>query len=370
MIIVHIINSLNKGGAEQVLKNLILNDNKNEHLIYTLIDHGELKNELKSKVKFIRNINPLLFIINPFYYFKIIKEIRKTKPDIIQSWMYHSNFVTIFFKLFIKTKIIWNIRHGNIFKSQSKILTKLIVIFCSIFSYFVPVKIIYCSNFSMKNHIKIFYDKKKSIIIHNGIDSKKFYKNEKIKIKIRKKLNISNDYFIIGMIANWRKQKNHSLLIQSLKHIDFKYKLILIGKDINLKNKKLIDQLKNSGIFNKTIILDYCEDINEIYNLIDLTILTSLDESFPNVIAESMMSSTLCVTTNVGEVKKIISKYGWIVNSYDKYIFTRVLKKIFENFNDKDKWVKKQKLAFNHINNNFNINIMVKNYTKFWKSYS
>ena len=34
MKIIHIINSLNKGGAEQVLKNLILNDNLNYHYVY------------------------------------------------------------------------------------------------------------------------------------------------------------------------------------------------------------------------------------------------------------------------------------------------------------------------------------------------
>lgn len=370
MIIVHIINSLNKGGAEQVLKNLIISDNENEHLIYTLIDNGDLKNELKNKVKSIKNINPLLFLTNPFYFYKIINEIKNKKPDIIQSWMYHSNFISIFFKLFIKTKIIWNIRHGNIFKSQSKNFTKVIVVLCGFFSYFIPVKIIYCSDFSMKNHLKIFYDKKKSKIIHNGIDPKKFYKSNNIRIKVRKKLKIHDSSFIIGMIANWRKQKNHSLLFQSLKQINAEYKLILIGKGISLNNQNLIEELKKAGIYNKTKILDYFDDINEIYNLIDLTILTSFDESFPNVIAESMMSSTLCVSTNVGEVNEIINKYGWIINSFDKDIFCIKLKKIFKNFKNKKKWEENEKKAFNHINKNFNINIMVQNYVKFWKSYS
>ena len=83
-----------------------------------------------------------------------------------------------------------------------------------------------------------------------------------------------------------------------------------------------------------------------------------------------MMSSTLCATTNVGEVNKIISNHGWIIKSFDKYIWKDKLNEIFEIYNDNDLWKQKEELAFNHINNNFNINIMVQNYIKFWKSCS
>ena len=164
MKIIHIINSLNKGGAEQVLKNLILNDNLNYHYIFTFIRFGDLEKELVSSTRQIKNINILSFFLNPIYFWELIREFKKIDPDIIQSWMYHSNFFTIFLKPFINTNIIWNIRHGNIFKSNSKLKTKIIVLVCAVFSHIIPKKIIYFLIFSKLNHEKILYNKNKGFL--------------------------------------------------------------------------------------------------------------------------------------------------------------------------------------------------------------
>ena len=73
----------------------------------------------------------------------------------------------------------------------------------------------------------------------------------------------------------------------------------MAGKDINLKNKKLSNIYKNYNIQEKVIFLDEQKNLLEFYNGIDLLTLTSHSESFPNVVAESMLCSTPVFSSDV-----------------------------------------------------------------------
>ena len=100
---------------------------------------------------------------------KLRKYIKKINPDIIQSWMYHSNFLTMFIPKKYHNKIFWNIRHSELNLKISKKMTILLSIICGLFSRFVPKKIIYCSEKSIKFHENNqFYSKKKTRLIDNG----------------------------------------------------------------------------------------------------------------------------------------------------------------------------------------------------------
>ena len=104
MKVLHIINSLKKGGAEGNLYRLCKlhkekYKNKIDISIVTLINKGYYEVELK-KIG-IKIISLDLNKKDRFFDFlkkilKFRKFIKKYNPNIIQSWMYHSNFITLF----------------------------------------------------------------------------------------------------------------------------------------------------------------------------------------------------------------------------------------------------------------------------------
>ena len=360
MKIVHIINSLKKGGAEGNLYRLCKFQkkkykNKINIIIITLIDNGYYEYELKKKgIKIlslrINEENKIFDFIKKIT--KLRKYIKKINPDIIQSWMYHSNFLSIFIPKKYYNRIFWNIRHSELNLRISKKMTILLSIICGLFSRFVPKKIIYCSEKSIKFHENNqYYSKKKTRLIDNGYSDKTYYPSNNLRLNFRKKNKIKKTDIILGYAGRYAKQKNIESLLNAFSKIVKNYEnahLYMVGKEINLQNKELINIISGLNIKDKIVLLNEQKNLLEFYNGIDLLVLTSHSESFPNVIAEAMLCSTPVLASNAGCSKKIIDKYGFVLNKNDYLSITKGLKKsinILENKKKNWKFLKK-KCAF------------------------
>ncbi len=379
MKIIHIINSLRKGGAEGNLYRLCefqkkKYKNKINIIIITLIKNGFYENKLKKKGIKVYSLD--LDRKNKFFYYikkilKLRKLINNQCPDIIQSWMYHSNFITLFIPKKFYGKLFWNIRHSELDIKFSKKTTIFISIICGLLSKFVPKKIIYCSEKSIffhENHH--FYNKNKSSLIYNGYSDKTYYPLKKFRKSFRIKNLIKKSDTIIGYAGRYAKQKNIFSMLYAFSKIAKNYNNVyfyMIGRGINSKNKELITYVKNLNIKNKVNFLNEQKNLLEFYNGIDFLLLASHSESFPNVIAESMLCSTPVLSSNAGCTKKIINNNGFVMSNNDHVSILRYLNKAINILKFKRKeWTLLKKNCRLQIRKNFSIQNMANKYMKKW----
>tara|TARA_Y100000816_G_C26103864_1_gene585871 strand:+ start:1519 stop:2664 length:1146 start_codon:yes stop_codon:yes gene_type:complete len=379
MKILHIINSLNKGGAEGNLYRLTKFHKKKykdkiDIIIITLIDNGFYEADLKKNGIKIFSLG----ISRKKDYFELFKKILKfrkyvlkNKPDIIQSWMYHSNLLTIFIPKKFSNKIYWNIRHSILNLKMSKITTIISSIVCSVFSRITPKKIFYCSEKSVKFHENVhFYSKKKTSLIENGYNKKLYYSSKYKKLIFRKKNNLKNSDIVLGFAGRYAKEKNINSLLLAFSKITKFYDniyLCMAGKNINFQNKELMTHINNYKIKKNVLILNEQKNLLEFYNGVDLLVLVSHAESFPNVVAEAMLCSTPVMSSNVGCSKKIIDDCGFVIQNNDYLSILRNLKKIIHLFkNNKREWSKLKIRSQLKIEKNFSIEKMANAYLENW----
>ena len=377
MKILHIITSMNKGGAESFLYKLSIQSNKSNNInifIISLLECGYYEKELKKNNIQIYSLN----LKNKFFVFlkifQLINLIKFIKPDVIQTWMYHANFIGgLSAKLVGCKKIIWTIRHGKLIFFKSKFTTILINYLSIFLSNFIPNKIVYCSKSSKEIHENLGYNKNISTIIYNGFNFNEFKINKSLKKNILKKYNINEKEIIISMVARYNKQKNHDLFFASLLKLKKKsnhiFKVLLVGSNIDKNNKKLLKQIKKFDLNENIILLGYLNNLNEVYNSSDLLILPStFGESFPNVIAEAMMCGVKCVSNDIGDAKNIISNYGIIIKDINYQSLFTVLNneiKTFKLLSDSKKENLSQSYR-NHIERNYNIIDISNKYINLW----
>lgn len=353
MKVCHLITSLGSGGAERNLTKLVNNSGGYENTIISLKKNNFYSSAIKKKTKiYFLNLDYDLSIF--FQIFKIIKILKKEKPDKIMTWMYHPIFLSVFIKLFYKCEIFWNIRHSNFDVKFTKFKTILLVLFCSLFSHFIPKKIVFNSEASKRFHFKCFYSKKKAILIYNGFNN--FYSKKK-----------NNPNFVISFIGRNNPQKNHKVFFEALsvlpKNLNFKF--LLIGKNIPRLKKKYNPNFEKKFV-SRIKYFDERKDIYKFYKIIDLNILPSIyGESFSNVVAESMCYGIPNIVSNVGDNKKIVKNSGLVLYDWSskKELSLKILK-MYKLWKIKKKWNILTSRSVDRIRSKFSLKITIKKYHK------
>lgn len=368
MKILHIITGLNDGGAEGVLARMCLLEPE-QHIVISLMDMGKYGSILeKDGVKvYYLNLNPSKIELKKTL--ELYSLIRSIEPSIVQTWMYHADFLGgLVAKVAGVPKIFWGIRHSNLNKGTIKKSTYFIMKLCAILSYFVPKKVISCSRDGINSHKNQGYAGNKFELIQNGYDLSKFHPNFDHKIKFNYKKPI------IAMVARYDVQKDHQNLLQALsllKRQNTHFHTVLVGTGMNEDNKELIEliSLNNLVLGEDLTLYGRCNDIPALMNAIDLHVLSSLGEAFPNVLAEAMACGTPCVSTDVGDAREIVDKYGWIVPAQNSIKLAEAITAALSELQFKPtEWNVRKNNCVMHIQKNFEIHTMIQKFHRVWES--
>lgn len=312
--IVHIIIGLNVGGAELMLKRLVLNSKSLDgykHEIISLTDLGVVGKDLKHAgvQVYTLGMNNIFSLLSIFLSLRSL--LKKIQPDVVQTWMYHADFIGgITAKSLGIKKIIWGIRTTDVSQGGSK-LTIILRSICAKLSYSVPTDIVCAAHVSKDLHIKVGYDAKKMHVIPNGFELNKLVATEEDRNRIRQEFNIPRDAVVIGSIGRFNIVKNQKIFIETAKHLVSLYPnlvFMLVGRDNTPENIELMSWLNENHLADNFRLLGQRSDIPACFKAMNLFCLHSKTEGFPNVLAEAILSNTLCLSTNVGDVKYLLQE--------------------------------------------------------------
>lgn len=368
--VLHVITSLDDGGAEGVLTRLCIHSTSVDHVVVSLMDAGKYGAALESAGIAVHCLGMNAGTFSLIKFFKLLHIIRREKPDVVQTWMYHSDLLGgVAAKIVGVRKIFWGIRSSLEQRKTSKstILTARI---CAFISPWLPEKIICCANKALNVHKDLGYSSRKLLVIPNGYDLGRFKPAVDAGENVRTELSIATDEFVIGKVGRFDPLKDHANLLQALVFVSrasISFKCLLVGKDLSPDNDALVAQIESLGLKNNIVLVGQRTDIPAVMNALDLHVLSSCSEAFPNVIAEAMACGTPCVSTDVGDALEIIGDEHACCPASDPQALADLIIKMVHEYQQKPgAWQARKAASVHRIAENFAIQAMVDGYEDCW----
>jgi glycosyltransferase involved in cell wall biosynthesis len=132
-------------------------------------------------------------------------------------------------------------------------------------------------------------------------------------------------------------------------------------------NLKLVEEIKSLNLNDFVNLLGRRDDISSVMQVLDLHILSSLGEAFPNVLVEAMSNKTLCVSTDVGDSSLIINRHGWVVEPECPNKLADAIYDANKYFlNNRQDWELLRLKAKESVITRFSIQNMVNSYNEIW----
>jgi glycosyltransferase involved in cell wall biosynthesis len=368
-IIVHIITGLDNGGAEGALYRLCVADKKNRHHVVSMMDGGKYGPMLEAQGVSVTCLEMPRGRLTLTSLRHLRKLLRAERPDVVQTWMYHADLVgSVIAKSAGMRNIVWGIRHSDLVSSGTSRSTIAVARLCAWLSRWLPRNIICCAQKAADVHATFGYDARRIHVVPNGYDLERFQPDLDARTAVRAELGLAQNEQVIGFVARYDPLKDHGNLLQALallKEWGQAPTCLLIGTEMDEANDALSSLIARLGLNDRIHLLGQRNDIPAVMNALDLHVMSSASEAFPNVLAEAMACGTPCVSTDVGDASVIIGDTGWVVPPQDSVALAEAISHALQESHAPG-WSDRKSAARTRVEKQFSMDRMVRNYRAIW----
>lgn len=316
-VVLHIIDTLGRGGAEKLLVNVVnaLDKDFDNIVLYFSSPHdlqSEIKNAKVICLDIPFSIDKLLKIAN-----KIKKVVSQYNVSIIHSHSYWTNMAV----RFARTKNVKKVQsyHNAVYDTMwEKRTIKLLALFDKI-TYSGNIKLIAVSDY-VKSILERKLNYKNVTVLKNFIDDPDFLQKEK-------EVYVPGNTLKVISIGNIKKEKNYGLVIKAfdkeLKHRNVQYDVFGGGKDL----EKFRNEVNEKGISN----LRFMGSTSTVYSEIikyDLFCMTSFSEACPLTPLEAMKAKLPMLLSDIPAFREIAQDSAIYFLSNNLSDFIAVLNRI------------------------------------------
>ncbi len=359
--------SLEHGGAERRMTLLAIELKKRGYAIDVIVlrQQGEFESLLNDAGVPIKNVDKggRLDLLGAAIRAKAI--FADNRYDVVLSCLPSANMFSTFVKwVDKKTPLIWGIAAADMpmdaYGSWAKFGAKL-QNFLARYADNIVVNSYKANEISIQQGISA----SKLCVIQNGVDTERFQPDINAGEQWRRQNAIPLNAKVIGIVARLDPAKGIEVFLDAVHLIELRrskskervqcYYLIFGSGDSEYVDNLRVSIQEHPIYGDRLFLFENIQVDREIYNAIDVISITSISESFPNVMLEAMSSGTRLVATNVGDCKSVIKNYGNVIPVGDSAALSVMWERLLDSEHDE----LEQTQVRNYIINEFSIGRMV-----------
>lgn len=353
MRILHVITSLQTGGAERLMVDLLpLLRDKGNHDVELLVFDGTktpFMESLEEKGIRVHKLSSNGNVYHPSNIKRLVHYI--SSYDIIHT---HNTacqyYVPIAKRLSGASTLLVTTEHNSTNRRRTKWWFKPI----DRWIYNQYASIVCISDQTCLNLLDYYQNKDIVSTIYNGVDISRF-------MCPVKSIEGKSD-FLLTMVAAFREQKDYETLLKAMKLLPECYHLQIVG---NGERGNIVKQTCDSlGLSARVEFLGVRQDIPEILEASDVIVLSSHWEGLSLSSIEGMASGRPFVASDVDGLREIVSGAGILFPHGDENALAREIQKLCEN----PEYYRKTAVACQERAKQYDISVMAKKYNDLYKT--
>ncbi len=301
--LVLVVDDLGYGGAERQVAELA-NNLDSEHFdvhVCTLSDHVPLGSTLRNPEQRLHTIirkSRFDFTVVP----RLVRLLRALEADIVHGFLFSAEIASRLAGRIAGTRlVVGSERNANKPAGKIQKLAYTLTWPC------VDFVIANSSAGALFNARQFRRPSSEYRVVYNGVDTERFRPSDGR--LARRNLGIPWSCPVAGVFAAFKEQKNHPMLLRAFQRVlgsSPEARLLIVGDEpVDGKRRsngyktrvhRLVDDL---GIHDRCLFLGHQKDVERLYPVCDVTVLSSFHEGTPNVLLESMACGVPVVATNV-----------------------------------------------------------------------
>ncbi len=318
----HVITGLGVGGAERSLAELVprLRSHRIESVIVSLRSGDPIAGALRRLGFEVEEIGIDGSIPSIRAARSLVGTIRGLAPDVLQGWMYHGNVAASVASRFLGRRIplLWNIRTSIEPRDGVRIAAPGIIPASRVLRRS-PDLVIFNSRAGRRTHLAAGIRGRRSKVLPNGFDLDRFRPDEASRRATRARLGLA-DELLFGCVARLDPLKGHRVLLEAFAKASSAMpgaRLLLVGTGMEWGNPAFRAIVPRELDQQRLIPVGPADDVASWLAAVDVAVMPSLVEGFPNALGEAMACGLPCIASDAGDARDVLAGHGEIVPAGD-----------------------------------------------------
>lgn len=336
MRILHIIDTLGMGGAENVLIGLTEGQRKLGHEVIVMplvcAEHTPVRNRIESSGVSVKPLASCGSVYRPQFIWKILKAFKHY--DIVHVHLFPALYWAGFAKAlsFRKTPLVYT-EHSTSNKRRNNRLLHSVdkMIYLNFYDM-----VIACGDKVLETYKESFPSVKHLCVINNGVNTQLYREAEPY--SKNELLGVSDDCFIVTMVARFMTMKRQDTIVQAMAKLPNNIHAVFVGgNELDEGVKRVQNLASNLGVESRVHFLYIRQDVPRILKTSDIVIMASDYEGLSLSSIEGMAAGKPFVASDVNGLREVVGGAGLLFKNRDAGTLAGLICKLYE---DKDLYMK------------------------------